>query len=72
MDYVIVPEFIYNILLCGGIILSLASVLMTIYGVVKKKEKRYLVKWCIVLLVALILIILTRTGIIVANTMIGG
>ena len=72
MDYVIVPEFIYNVLLCGGIILSLASVLMTIYGVVKKKEKRYLVKWCIVLLVALILVILTRTGIIVANTMIGG
>ena len=72
MKYVIIPEFIYIVLLCGGIILSLVSVLMAIRGKIKKREKRYFVKWCIVLLVAVTTVIMTTTGVIVANTMIGG
>ena len=72
MKYVIIPEFIYIILLYGDIILSIVSVLMGIRGMIKKREKRYFVKWCIVLAVSVVMVVLTTTGVIVANTMIGG
>lgn len=72
MKYLIVPEFIYVILFFGSIILSLVSVFMEIRGIIKKSRKRYFITWCIVLLAALVMVALTTTGVIVANTMIGG
>ncbi len=72
MKYLIVPEFIYVILFFGSIILSLVSVFMEIRGIIKKSRKRYFIMWCIVLLAALVMVALTTTGVIVANTMIGG
>lgn len=68
----IVPEFIYVILFFGSIILSLVSVFMEMRGIIKKSRKRYFIMWCIVLLAALVMVALTTTGVIVANTMIGG
>ena len=68
----IIPEFIYIVLLFGGIALSLVSLFMGIRGLIKKRDKRYFIKWGIVLLLCLIAVVLTTTGVIVANTMIGG
>lgn len=68
----IIPEFIYIVLLFGGIALSLVSLFMGIRGLIKKRDKRYFIKWGIVLLLCLVAVVLTTTGVIVANTMIGG
>ena len=68
----IVPEFIYVIILFGGIALSIVSLFMDIRGIIKKTERQYFIKWGIVLLICLVAVILTTTGVIVANTMIGG
>ena len=68
----IIPEFIYMIILFGGIAISLISLFMGIRGIIKKTERQYFIKWSIILLLALVAVALTRTGLIVANTMIGG
>ncbi|HIT79589.1 MAG TPA: hypothetical protein IAC40_04855 [Candidatus Faecivivens stercorigallinarum] len=70
--YLTIPEFVYIVLLCGGIALLVVSVLMGIRGMIKKRGKRYFVTWCIVLLVSLVAVVLTTTGVLVANTMLGG
>ena len=72
MKYLIIPELIYIMLLYGGIVLSLVSLFMGIRGLIKKRDKRYFIKWGIVLLLCLVAVVLTTTGVIVANTMIGG
>jgi len=68
----IIPELIYIMLLYGGIVSSLVSFFMGIRGFIKKREIRYFIKWGIVLLLCLVAVVLTTTGVIVANTMIGG
>lgn len=72
MKYLIVPEFIYIVLLYGGIALSLISVFMGIRGMIKKKGRGYFIKWCVVLLASFVAVALTTTGVVVAQTMIGG
>ena len=72
MMYLTIPEFVYIVLLYGGIALLVVSVLMGIRGMIKKRGKRYFVTWCIVLLVSLAAVVLTTTGVLVANTMLGG
>lgn len=67
-----IPEFVYIVLLYGGIALLVVSVLMGIRGMIKKRGKRYFVTWCIALLVSLVAVVLTTTGVLVANTMLGG
>jgi hypothetical protein len=71
MKYLIVPELIYIVLLYGGIALSLISVFMEIRGMIEKKGRGYFIKWCVVLLVSFVAVALT-TGVVVAQTMIGG
>ena len=70
--YLTIPEFVYIVLLYGGIALLVVSVLMGIRGMIKKRGKRYFVTWCIVLLVSLAAVVLATTGVLVANTMLGG
>ncbi len=70
--YLTIPEFVYIVLLYGGIALLVVSVLMGIRGMIKKRGKRYFVTWCIALLVSLVAVVLTTTGVLVANTMLGG
>ena len=72
MRYLTIPEFVYIALLYGGIALLVVSVLMGIRGMIKKRRMRYFVTWCIVLLVSLVAVVLTTTGVLVANTMLGG
>ena len=68
----IIPEFFYIMLLCGGTVLSLVSLFIAIRGIIQKRERRYFIKWNIVWLLCLVAVALTTTGVIVANTMIGG
>ena len=70
--YLTIPEFVYIVLLYGGIALLVVSVLMGIRGMIKKRGKRYFLTWCIALLVSLVAVVLTTTGVLVANTMLGG
>ena len=72
MKYLIVPEIIYIVLLYGSIVLSLVSTFMNIRGIIKMSKRGYFIKWCIVLLAALVVVVLTTTGVFVAKTMIGG
>ena len=72
MRYLIVPEILYIILLLGSLLLSFASVVMVIRGIIKGNSKQYFIKWGIIFVVSLIIHLSTRTGVIVANTMIGG
>lgn len=72
MKYLVIPEILYMVLLYGGIALLLVSLFMGIRGIIKKSKRQYFVKWCIVLLVSLVAVVLTTTGVIVANTMLGG
>ena len=72
MKYLILPEIIYMGFLCGGIVVSLVSALMFIRGIIKKSERAYFKKWSIILLAALVVVALTITGVVVAETMIGG
>lgn len=70
--WLVVPEIIYILLLFGSWISIMISAMMVITGAVKKKSKRYIIKWGIVLLVALIISLLTMTGKIAPNTAFGG
>lgn len=72
MKHLIVPESLYIVLLYGGIILSLVSIFMGVRGIIKKNQRRHFIKWCVILFVSIVLVALTTTGIIVANTMFGG
>ncbi len=72
MNKLIVPELVYIILFYGGILVCLISVIMIICGIIRKNNKRYFINWSIVFFIALIIVFLTATGIIVANTMFGG
>ena len=72
MRYLIVPEILYIILLLGSLLLSFASVVMIIRGIIKRNVKQYYIKWGIIFIISLVIHLSTRTGVIVANTMIGG
>lgn len=72
MRYLIVPEILYIILLLVSLILSFVSVFMIIKGIIRRNSKQYFIKWGIIFIVSLIIHLSTRTGMIVANTMIGG
>ena len=72
MRYLIVPEVLYIILLLGSLLLSFASVVMVIQGIINSNGKQHFIKWSFVFVISLVLHLSTRTGMIVANTMIGG
>ena len=44
MKYLIVPEILYIILLLGSLLLSFASVVMVIQGIIKRNVKQYYIK----------------------------
>lgn len=71
MRYLIISEILYIILLLGSLILSFVSVFMIVRGIIKRNVKQYFIKWGIIFFVLLVIHLSTRTGMIVANTMIG-
>jgi len=72
LRYLILPEWLYIIILLGSLILTLIAVIICLRGIVKMCEKQYLLKWMLILLVAVIIHYFSRTGVIIANTMLGG
>ena len=70
--WLVVPEFLYLILLCGGWIAVAISAGMAIADIIRKKEKKRIIKWVIILLIALAIAVMAMTGKIVPNTAFGG
>ena len=70
--WVVVPEFLYILLLFGSWITMIISISMTIRGILRKKEKKSIIQWVFILLVTFGIAVLTMTGKIVPNTAFGG
>lgn len=70
--WLVVPECLYLILLCGGWIAVVISAGMTIASIIRKKEKKRIIKWVIILILALAIAVMAMTGKIVPNTAFGG
>lgn len=70
--WLVVPEFLYLILLCGGWIAVVISAGMTIASIIRKKEKKSIIKWVVILFLALAIAVMAMTGKIVPNTAFGG
>lgn len=70
--WLVVPEFLYLILLCGGWIAVVISAGMTISSIIRKKEKKSIIKWVVILILTLAIAVMAMTGKIVPNTAFGG
>lgn len=70
--WLVVPEFLYLILLCGGWIAVFISAGMTIASIIRKKEKKSIIKWVVILILALAIAVMAMMGKIVPNTAFGG
>ena len=70
--WLVVPEFLYLVLLFGGWLTVVISVGMTVVGIIRKKEKKRIIKWVIILILALAIAVMAMTGKIVPNTAFGG
>lgn len=51
------PWFLYDIFLYGGILLTVISIGMIIFGAVKKKEKNYYKVWFIILIAGVLMLV---------------
>lgn len=56
--WLVVPEFLYLVLLLGGWIAIVVSVGMTLAGIIRKKEKKCIIKWVVVLILALAIVVM--------------
>lgn len=70
--WLVVPEFLYFILLWGGWIAVVLSAGMSVAGIIRKKDKRRIIMWFAILLVSLVIAVMAMTGKIVPNTAFGG
>ena len=70
--WLVVPEVLYLVLLFGGWLAVVLSAGMTIVGIIRKKEKKCIIKWVVILLFALAIAAMAMTGKIVPNTAFGG
>ncbi len=70
--WLVVPEFLYLVLLFGGWLAVVISAGMTVANIIRKKEKKRIIKWVIILILALAIAVMAMTGKIVPNTAFGG
>lgn len=70
--WLVVPKFLYLVLLFGGWIAVVVSVGMIVAGMIRKKEKKRILKWIVILLISLAIAVMAMTGKIVPNTAFGG
>lgn len=70
--WLVVPEFLYLILLCGGWIVVVISTGMAVEGIIRKREKKRITKWIVIMLISLAIAVMAVTGKIVPNTAFGG
>jgi len=69
--WLVVPEFLYFILLWGGWIAVVLSAGMSVAGIIRKKDKRRIMKWIVILLISLAIAVMAMTGKIASNTAFG-
>ena len=70
--WLVVPEFLYLVLLFGGWLAVVFSAGMTVADIIRKKEKKRIIKWIVILLISLAIAVMAMTGKIVPNTAFGG
>ena len=70
--WLVVSENLYVILLYSGWIAVVISAGMTVAGIIRKKEKKRIIKWVIILLIALAIAVMAMIGKIGPNTAFGG
>ena len=70
--WLVVPEFLYFILLWGGGIAVVLSAGMSVVGIIRKKDKRRIIMWFAILLISLTIAVMAMAGKIVPNTAFGG
>jgi len=69
--WLVVPEFLYLIILCGGWLAVVLSAGMSVAGIIRKKDKRRIMKWIVILLISLAIAVMAMTGKIASNTAFG-
>ena len=70
--WLVVSEFLYLVLLFGGWLAVVFSAGMTVADIIRKKEKKRVIKWIVILLISLAIAVMAMTGKIVPNTAFGG
>ena len=71
-NWLMIPQFLYYILLAAGGILAVVSIGMILYGTVRKKSGRYILCGLTMLIIGVVLVMLTMTQKIVGHMMVGG
>lgn len=69
--WLVVPEFLYLIILCGGWFAVVISAGMNVACIIRKKEKKCIMKWIVILLISLAIAVMAMTGKIASNTAFG-
>ena len=69
--WLVVPEFLHFILLWGGWIAVVLSAGMNVACIIRKKEKKCIMKWIVILLISLAIAVMAMTGKIASNTAFG-
>ena len=71
MNYLIVPEVVYMILLLLSWITAMFSGIAFVYGIFMKKPKNMILPWTGVFVVCLVMVFLLMKGYVVPESMIG-
>jgi hypothetical protein len=72
-NWVAIPEILYLIVVVASVIFSVMSLSFIIFGITKRKSRKQIIAWLIVLVVCLLLLYLTMVAhVIIADTMHGG
>jgi hypothetical protein len=67
-----VPLIVYAVMFYGGGLAVLLSIFVFVVSVLKKKKGKYFRIWIAVLIISVVLLFLTTSGLILANEMFGG
>ena len=72
-NWVAIPEILYLIVVVASVIFSVMSLSFVIFGITKRKSRKQIIAWLIVLVVCLVLLYFTMVAhVIIADTMHGG
>lgn len=71
LNYLIVPEFVYMILLLCSWIAAMFSGIAFVYGIYMKKAKNTILPWIGIFIICLVMVFLLMKGFIVSEGMVG-
>jgi hypothetical protein len=67
-----VPLIVYALMFYGGGLAALLSIVVLVVSALRKKKGKYFSVWIAVLIVSIVSLFLTTSGLILANEMFGG